>query len=268
MPKPSISDSISAPRAAAKPRSLHRATMCTWGMDMATQQATPAVHSKPSSSAGRQAEVARHARRGSPRRGRRKRRRVAAQHQRQRQHGRDAEDAYADVGLAPAGGVEEILHHWRPECAAEVVAACADRHRDAAAAVEPERGVGDQRRECRRAAEKADQHALRQRELPQAAGESRGDEAQSHAAGTDEDRDDDAEPVGKPAHEDAAEAEADHGERVGEGRVRASHAELRLHRRQRHGHGIHARAADGHQRERGSEPQPGVAGFRFGAHGG
>ena len=44
-PIPSISDSISAPRAAPKPRSPQYATMCTWGMDIATQQETPATHS-------------------------------------------------------------------------------------------------------------------------------------------------------------------------------------------------------------------------------
>ena len=52
MPKASISDSISAPRAAPKPRSLQYATMCTCGIDMATQQATPATHSSACSAAG------------------------------------------------------------------------------------------------------------------------------------------------------------------------------------------------------------------------
>jgi hypothetical protein len=43
MPNASISASICAPRAVPKPRSVHSATMCTWGIDIATQQATPAT---------------------------------------------------------------------------------------------------------------------------------------------------------------------------------------------------------------------------------
>ena len=46
MPLASMSESISAPRAAPKPRSVQYATMCTCGMAMATQQATPATHNK------------------------------------------------------------------------------------------------------------------------------------------------------------------------------------------------------------------------------
>ena len=60
--------------------------------------------------------------------------------------------------------VDEVLHDRRPDRAGEVVAAHADGQRDAAAAVEPQRGVGDQRREGRRAAEQAEQQAVRERE--------------------------------------------------------------------------------------------------------
>jgi hypothetical protein len=49
MPNPIISASISAPRAAGKPRSAQYATMCTCGMDIATQHATPDTHSSPCS---------------------------------------------------------------------------------------------------------------------------------------------------------------------------------------------------------------------------
>ena len=45
MPRPSISDSISAPRAAPKPRSPQYATIWTCGIDIATQHDTPATHS-------------------------------------------------------------------------------------------------------------------------------------------------------------------------------------------------------------------------------
>ena len=46
----------------------------------------------------------------------------------------------------------------------------------------------------------------------------------------------DAEAVGQPAHQHAADAEADHGQRVGQRRVGARDAELGLHRGQRHDH--------------------------------
>ena len=89
------------------------------------------------------------------------------QAQRERQHGREAEDADSEVGLAPADRFDEVLHDRRPDRAAEVVAARADRNRDAAPAIEPERRVGDQRREGGGAAEHADQQAVDQRELQQ-----------------------------------------------------------------------------------------------------
>src|SRR5688572_12506629 len=51
-PKPSISDSISAPRAAPCPRSPEYATMWTCGIDIATQQLSPAMISTACSAAG------------------------------------------------------------------------------------------------------------------------------------------------------------------------------------------------------------------------
>ena len=53
MPQASISDSISAPRAAPKPRSVQYATMCTCGIAIATQHATPATHSSSCACPGR-----------------------------------------------------------------------------------------------------------------------------------------------------------------------------------------------------------------------
>jgi len=44
-PNPSMSDSIRAPRAAPWPRSAEYATMCTCGIDIATQQLRPAITS-------------------------------------------------------------------------------------------------------------------------------------------------------------------------------------------------------------------------------
>ena len=131
--------------------------MCTCGIDIATQHATPATHSSACAWSERQAERplrrlrGRRSRGAAPPtaaggRGRMQRARAAACVS-------DAEHAEADVGLAPADRLDEVLDDRRPDRAGEVVAARADRDRDAAPAHEPERGVGDQRREGRRAAE-------------------------------------------------------------------------------------------------------------------
>ena len=60
-----------------------------------------------------------------------------AQHQREWQHRDQAKHADAGEGRAPADAVEEVLQHRRPQRTREVVAADADRHRDAASAREP-----------------------------------------------------------------------------------------------------------------------------------
>ena len=168
------------------------------------------------------------------------------------------EDAHADVGLAPADALDEVLHDRRPDRAGDIVAAGADRHRDAAPALEPERGVGDQRREaspsCRtgRAARRG--RARRSRccvAMPAATKPTpRPDRA-------DQQRHDDAAPVGQAAHEDAADAEADHQQRVRQRGVGARDAELGLHARQDDGDDVH-RAADGHRDQRDGEPRPRV----------
>ena len=59
---------------------------------------------------------------------------------------------------------------------------------------------------------------------------------------------------------DAAEREAHHGQRERQRGVAARHAELGLHGRQRHRHRPHADAADGAERRRGGEAQPGISG--------
>ena len=173
-------------------------------------------------------------------------------------HRRYAKQAHAHVRRAPAVRLEEMLQHRRPDRAAEVVAARADADRHATVLVEPERRVGDQRREARRAAEQADQQPVRKRELHHARGVRGRHEAQADAHRADQHRHHDTEAVGEASHEDAAQPEADHGERVGEGRVGARDLEIRLHERQRHRHGVHADAADGHERERRGQAQAGV----------
>ena len=154
-----------------------------------------------------------------------------------------------------------MLDDRRPDRAGDVVAAGADRDRDAAPALEPERGVGDQRREARRAADQAEQDAVDDREGPDAAGQAGGDEADAEAGGADAERHDDAAPVGEAPHEDAADAEADHQQRVGQRRVGARDAELGLHARQDDGDDVHRAAADRHQHQGDGEAAPGVAGI-------
>ena len=138
-------------------------------------------------------------RRDRARRGRRRRRlgrvlfrRLAAEGERQRQQRRDAEQADADMRRAPAGALDEMLQHRRPQRAREIVAGGADRDRDAAPAHEPMRDVGDERREGRGRAEKADQHALDERELPDRSGVGGADIAEAERDGADRARHRDA----------------------------------------------------------------------------
>ena len=83
--------------------------------------------------------------------------------------------------------------------------------------------------------------------LPRQAG---GDEAEAEPGGADQERHDDAAPVGQAPHEDAADAEADHQQRVRQRRVGARDAELGLHARQDDGDDVHRAAADRHQQQR------------------
>jgi hypothetical protein len=186
-------------------------------------------------------------------------RRPAAQQRRQRQHDHGAECAQPQVGVAPADGLDEVLHDRWPYGAGEVVAAGANRHRNAAPAHEPQRRVGDQRREGGRAAKQADQQAVGNREQPDVAGQAGRTVAEAEPGGADQDRHRDAMAVGEPAHQDAAEAKADQHPRVRHRGVGARHAELGLHRRQHHRDHVHAAGADSHQRQRHCEAHDGVA---------
>ena len=201
-----------------------------------------------------------------PRRGRggRDGGRLSLQREREQRHRDQAEHASPDISRAPAEVVDEILHRRRPDGAGEVVAAHHDRNRDSAPAREPKRNVGDQRYERRRGAEQPDQQPLGRGELHQVLRHPRGDEAEGKADRADEHRHPHAEPVGELSHEDAADAEPDHGQRIGKRRGGPRDPEFRLQRRQRNGHRVHARAADRHQGERDPEADPGVGGFGVG----
>ncbi len=238
--------------------------MCTCGIDIATQQATPAMHS--SACARAQATGRTAARDGAPACGL-----ASARPPPAGGRGRIASASSgsvtahrtpsADVGRAPADRLDEVLHDRRPDRAGQVVAAGADRHRDAAPAHEPQRRVGHQRREGRRRSRAGRcttpcAIANSQTLLASAAA----DEAQTQARSADQHRPHHAVAVGQPPHQHAADAEADHQQRVGQRGIGARDAELGLHRRQHHRHHVHAGRADGHQRQRGGQARPGVAG--------
>jgi hypothetical protein len=177
----------------------------------------------------------------------------------QQRHQQRAGDAQADEGRAPAGRLDEVLHDRRPDRAGQVVAARADRDRDAAAADEPQRRVGHQRREGRRTAQGPEQQPVDEREGEQAARSGRHDVAHAQAGGTDHHHRHQAGPIGQAPERDAAEAEADHQQRVRQRGVGPRDAEVGLDRRQHHRHDVHRAAAQRHQGEHDRQPRPGVA---------
>src|SRR5690606_3774920 len=83
----------------------------------------------------------------------------------------------------PAGGGVDPLDDWRPDRAAEALAARDDAERDSAIAVEPAGRVRHQRAEDRRVSEQADQDGEDEIELP-----GLGDEAGEDGAGRYRDR--------------------------------------------------------------------------------
>jgi hypothetical protein len=196
-------------------------------------------------------------------------RRPPAQGERQRQHGQHAQRADAEVRLAPADRLDRGLQERRPERPGQVIAARDDRDCDAAAPDEPERHVGDQRAERGRAAEHADQERLREHELPERGRAGRGDVADAEHERAKRSRHDDAEAVGKAAHQHAADREADHGRGIRQRGVGAVDPELGLDRGQGYDHRPQADAADRAERERGEQPPPGIRAVRpGGARGG
>ncbi len=188
-------------------------------------------------------------------------RRRPAEEQAEWQQQHAGQNAYRLVGAAPAVVLDQPLRDRRPGRAADVVAARADRDRDAAPALEPVRDVGEQRGEGRRAAEHADQQSLRQRELPGAAGVGREREAGELREGAEDERRQHADAIDHAPDNEAAEREAEHRPGVREGGIGARDAELLLQRRQHDDDGIHARAADRHQQRRSRQPQPGIGRF-------
>ena len=182
----------------------------------------------------------------------------APHHQDQRDHRDDAEDADADMRRAPAVADDEMLHDRRPDGARKIVAAGCNADRDATPLLEPVRHVGDDRTERRRRAD-ADHHmgGVEHPDVRRIAGADVADRKQHRA---EDRREDDAVTIRKPAHDDAAEREADHRHRVGERGGVAQDAEVGLHRRQRDHVRPHADAADGAEHQRDEQAYPGVSG--------
>ena len=191
------------------------------------------------------------------------RRRAPPQRQHQRQYRQGAKDTDADMGHSPALARDEVLDHRRPDRAGHIVAGGGDRDRDAAPAGEPLRHVRHHRAEGRGGAE-PDQH-VSESEDPQAARIAGRHIAEAERGRRHDDRKHDAEAVRQPPHDDAAEREAHHGERVGQRGVRARDRELRLHGRQRDRHRPHADAPDGTEHHRGGQAQPGIGGVHAGS---
>ena len=166
------------------------------------------------------------------------------------------DDSDEQMRVAPADALDQVLHDRRPDRSRQVVAAGHDRDREAAALFEPVRDVGKQRTERGGTAEKSDQQTLRQRVHEKRRRQRRQHIAERQRERGAGERQADAIAVGQPAHQDAAEAEADHRQRVGERRRRAVDAEFRLHRRQRDDDRPHADTAERGHRQRGDQPPP------------
>ena len=235
--------------------------MWTCGIDIATQQATPGDR--------RAASAARAATRRATRACRaraaarppvacavRRRRRSASVSgsivdEAERRRCRCASGASRCVSI-------EVLHDRRPDGAGEVVAAGDDRTampRRRSNQCEMSASSGPKvaelpRKPISRPCASANCKRLGASPASDVAGAER--DACAPMSGTH-----DAEAVGEPAHQDAAEAEADHGQRVGERRDAAGDAELRLHGRQRDDDRPHADAAERRHRQRRDEAPPG-----------
>ena len=119
--------------------------------------------------------------------------------------------------------------------------------------------VCHQRREARRAAE-ADGQTRDDRKDRQGRSES-GEDAAKHMRIVPPANGGDAEPVRQPADRDAADHEADHCRRVGQGSAGPMHAEFSLYCRQRYSHRPQANAAERAEGDQYDEPEPGIRRF-------
>ena len=185
-------------------------------------------------------------------------RRRSPEQERKRHHGGYDDDGDHDIGRPPVPGVHQCLDDQRPDRSADIVAAGAHRDGDAAAAAKPVRYIGDQRAERRRHAD-ADQHALQQREYPDIRGEGGPGEPDRHGKRCGYRGNDNPQPVDIAPDQNIPEAEADHGQGIGDRCVGAVDGEFGLDRRQDHDHTPEPDAADRAKPHRDGKPHPRVA---------
>ena len=214
------------------------------------------MHSRTISAFGEMPSARSRPRGDAPRRSRsRARRAPPQQQQQQRQHGEHAEDADRDMRRAPAVRRDEVLHDRRPDRAGEIIAAGGDRDRDAAPALEPVRHVRHQRAETRRGAE-PDQH-MREREQHEIGRQPDSDVADAERRASPNERHDDAEAVGQPAHRHAAERRSPAWSACKAATRRRARRRTPPARRAARPHRPHADAADGADQNRDRQAPPG-----------
>ena len=193
-------------------------------------------------------------------------RRRPAQQQRERQHRHERRTAAMPKYVcAPAVGADEVLRRSaarrcpRGNCRSRRSPTAMPRRRD-----EPQRRMREQRRERRRAAGRRSAAPCASVYVPEARRERGGDVAERQqqacraSTGTMTPKRSDSRPITMPPT-----AEADHRQRVGQRRIGARDAELRLHRGQRDDDRPHADAADRRQRQRDHETHPRGCRFDF-----
>ena len=175
-------------------------------------------------------------------------------------HRQGAEQTNGNMRGAPAKRLYSPIDHRRPDRAADIIAAGGDGDGDAAPALEPVRGLGHQRPECRRRA--GPDGEMHQNELPHAGRTTRADIAERHQANAHPDRGDDAKTVGQFSGHDAAETETNHPKGEGQRGRAPGRGKFALHHRQRHHHRPHADAADRSDQEGKRKPHPRLTGVR------
>jgi hypothetical protein len=173
--------------------------------------------------------------------------------QRQR-HRHRREDADGDMSGAPAELLDAVVHQWRPDHAADVIAAGGDGDREPAVAVEPVRGLRHQRPESGR--RRQPDREMHEDELPDRGRHARDDIAESQNADAEPDRGDDAVAVGDLAGQHAAGTEAEHQKCKRQRGGAAAGGKLALHRRQRHHHRPHSDAAERADQHGDGKPNP------------
>ncbi len=120
------------------------------------------------------------------------------------------------------------MEDGRPYSARKIAAARSNSDGYSAPAHEPEGYVCNKRTEGGGTPDHADKDRLDKDELPIAGRPGRDDEAQAQDHGACDERYDDAEAIGEPAHQDAPNGEADHGRGIRQRRTTAADRELRL----------------------------------------